>query len=72
MRLPGRVLIALVLTLVLGVVSRRYPIGWYRYDKSQGDALYAVAVYLGVTVLLPRRLDSPKPGPGLAGRSLSS
>jgi hypothetical protein len=51
----NKVLVALVLTLVLGVVSRRYPIGWYPYDKSLGDALYAVAVYLSLAVLLPRR-----------------
>jgi hypothetical protein len=51
----NKIIVTLVLTLVLGGVSRRYPIGWYPYDKSLGDALYAVATYLGLAVLLARR-----------------
>ncbi|HEY7153447.1 MAG TPA: DUF2809 domain-containing protein [Gemmataceae bacterium] len=35
-------------------MSRRYPIGWFLYDHSLGDVLYAVAVYL-VLALLCRR-----------------
>lgn len=47
--------IALGLTVILGLLSRLYPLGWYGYDKSLGDVLYAVAVYLVLALLLPRR-----------------
>jgi hypothetical protein len=50
-----RVLLALAVIVLLGIVSRHYPLGWYPYDKSLGDALYAVAVYLGLALTLPRR-----------------
>jgi len=35
-------------------MSRAAPLGWYVYDKSLGDVLYAVAAYLCLAVLLPR------------------
>jgi hypothetical protein len=47
-----RVFAALVITVAVGVASRRYPIGWALYDKSLGDALYAVAVYLALALVL--------------------
>jgi hypothetical protein len=50
-----RLLIALALTLALGLLSRLFPLGLPLYDKSLGDVLYAVAAYLGLAVLLPRR-----------------
>ncbi len=50
-----RILAALAVTVVLGILSRSRPIGWYPYDKSLGDLLYAVAVYLVLALLLPRR-----------------
>ena len=53
-----RLLAALVLTIALGVLSRLHPIGRPLYDKSLGDALYAVAAYLGLAVLFFRRSPS--------------
>ncbi len=50
-----RLLTALAVTVVLGILSRSRPIGWYPYDKSLGDLLYAVAAYLVLALLLPRR-----------------
>ncbi len=50
-----RILAALAVTVVLGILSRSRPIGWYPYDKSLGDLLYAVAAYLVLALLLPRR-----------------
>lgn len=50
-----RLLTALAITIVLGILSRSRPIGWYPYDKSLGDLLYAVAVYLVLALVLPRR-----------------
>ena len=47
-------LVALIVTVLMGLLSRLRPIGVALYDKSLGDALYAVAVYL-VLVLLLRR-----------------
>jgi hypothetical protein len=41
-------------TAALGLVSRLRPVGWPRDDKSLGDVLDAVAVYL-VLALLPSR-----------------
>jgi hypothetical protein len=52
---PVRLIGALAVTVVLGIVSRRWPIGWWPYDKSLGDVLYAVAAYLTLALLLWRR-----------------
>ena len=49
-----RLFIAIVVTLAVGLPSRLYPIGWFLYDHSLGDVLYAVAAYL-VLALLCRR-----------------
>jgi hypothetical protein len=38
----------------LGIVSRTFPLGWFVYDKSLGDVLYAVAAYLALALLFPR------------------
>jgi hypothetical protein len=46
--------VGLILTVALGVASRRYPIGLHLYDKSLGDALYAVAAYLTLALTRPR------------------
>jgi hypothetical protein len=35
------------------VASRRFPIGWWPWDKSLGDVLYAVAVYLVLALIRP-------------------
>jgi hypothetical protein len=50
-----RLLIALMVTIVLGLLSRLHPLGWPWYDKSLGDVLYAAAVYLLLALLLYRR-----------------
>jgi hypothetical protein len=50
-----RLVVALAVTVALGIVSRRWPVGWWPYDKSLGDVLYAVAAYLALALLLPRR-----------------
>ncbi len=42
----GRLLAALAVTVLFGLLSRLRPVGWYPYDKSLGDVLYAAAVYL--------------------------
>jgi hypothetical protein len=49
-----RLLAAFAVTLAAGLLSRLYPIGWFLYDHSLGDVLYAVAAYL-VLALLCRR-----------------
>ena len=41
-----RLLAALGVTVALGLLSRLRPLGWFVYDKSLGDALYAIAAYL--------------------------
>ena len=46
-----RLFAALVVTLAAGLLSRRYPVGWFLYDHSLGDVLYAVAVYLVLALL---------------------
>ncbi|HTE18706.1 MAG TPA: DUF2809 domain-containing protein [Armatimonadota bacterium] len=46
---------ALVVIVLVGLLSRLRPIGLWLYDKSLGDALYAVAVYLVLALLLRRR-----------------
>lgn len=49
-----RLLAALAGTLTVGLLSRLYPFGWFFYDHSFGNALYAVAVYLVLTLLCRR------------------
>ena len=50
-----RIILALLVTVVLGLVSRLYPVGWLPYDKSLGDVLYAVAAYLLFALILNRQ-----------------
>jgi Protein of unknown function (DUF2809) len=45
---------ALAAVIALGAASRAAPLGWYAYDKSLGDVLYATAAYLAFAALLPR------------------
>ncbi len=51
----ARLLLALGLTVALGLLSRLRPLGWALWDKSLGDVLYAVAAYLALALLLSRR-----------------
>ena len=44
----------LAAVIVLGLFSRAVPLGWWPYDKSLGDVLYAAAAYLALVLLLPR------------------
>lgn len=63
------VLLALVIVVVLGLASRAYP--WLfpaALDKYPGDALWAMAVYLGLKILAP--LSAPL-RLGVAALSLS-
>jgi hypothetical protein len=45
--------VALLATVLLGIGSRRLPLGWNWWDKSLGDALYAVATYLVLRIASP-------------------
>jgi hypothetical protein len=47
-------IVALVLVIALGLLSRRHPIGVRWYDKSLGDVLYAATAYLALALLRPR------------------
>src|SRR5512138_2535650 len=49
-----RLALLLVATLALGIVSRKVRLGWTPWDKSLGDALYAVCVYLAIALVQPR------------------
>lgn len=44
---------ALLAVVLLGVASRRLPLGLPWWDKSLGDGLYAGAVYLALALLRP-------------------
>lgn len=60
-----RLAAALILTVVLGLASRAWPIGFVVWDKVLGDALYAVALYLLITIgstLLRRDWTAPVVG----------
>jgi hypothetical protein len=50
-----RLLLALAATVVLGLASRLYPVGWFLYDRVLGEVLYAVAAYLVLAMLLSRK-----------------
>ncbi len=42
-------------TVVLGLASRLYPMGWFLLDRVLGEVLYAVAAYLVLAMLLFRK-----------------
>jgi len=44
----------LLATLALGIFTRKLHLGVMLWDKSAGDALYAVAVYFSIALVLPR------------------
>jgi hypothetical protein len=50
-----RLLAALAVTVVLGLLSRLCTVGWAVWDKSLGDVLYAMAAYLALALFLHRR-----------------
>jgi len=45
--------LGVILTIALGLASRRFPLGAHLWDKSLGDALYAVMVYFVVALARP-------------------
>jgi uncharacterized protein DUF2809 len=57
-----RLLTALAVTIVLGLMSRLVPLDCSIWDKSLGDVFYAVAAYLALALVLwrkPPRLVAP-------------
>ena len=50
-----RLLLALAVTVALGLASRLYPTGWFFWDRILGEVLYAVAAYLVWAMLLFRK-----------------
>lgn len=50
-----RLILAFAATVVLGLASRLYPLGWYVYDRALGEVLYAVAAYLVLAMLFFRK-----------------
>ena len=50
-----RLLLALAVTVALGLASRLYPTGWFLWDRILGEVLYAVAAYLVWAMLLFRK-----------------
>ena len=50
-----RLLLALAVTVALGLASRLYPTGWFLWDRVLGEVLYAVAAYLVWAMLLFRK-----------------
>src|SRR5262249_31872711 len=50
-----RLLLAMAVTVALGLASRLHPTGWFLWDRALGEVLYAVAAYLVWAMLLPRK-----------------
>src|SRR5215212_5411314 len=50
-----RLLLALAVTVVLGLAYRLYPLGWFLWDRVLGEVLYAVAAYLTLAILFVRK-----------------
>jgi hypothetical protein len=51
-----RLLLAMAVTVALGLASRLYPVGWHLWDRVLGEVLYAVAAYIAWAMLLFRKL----------------
>lgn len=47
-----RLMLALAVTVALGLASRLYPVGWVLWDRVLGEVLYGVAAYLLWAILL--------------------
>ena len=50
-----RLLVAMAVTVALGLASRLYPMGWFLWDRVLGEVLYGVAAYLIWAMLLLRK-----------------
>src|SRR5262245_36534990 len=50
-----RLLLAMAVTVALGLASRLYPMGWFLWDRILGEVLYAVAAYLVWAMILFRK-----------------
>jgi hypothetical protein len=50
-----RLLLALAVTVLLGLASRLYPTGSFLWDRVLGEVLYAVAAYLALAIMLYRK-----------------
>lgn len=50
-----RLLLALAVTVALGLASRLYPTGWFLWDRVLGEVLYAVAAYIAWGMLFIRK-----------------
>jgi hypothetical protein len=46
-------IVGLVVTIAVGLASRRVPLGFPLWDKSLGDALYTVMVFFSVVLARP-------------------
>lgn len=53
-----RWLLAMAVTVAVGLASRLYPAGWFLWDRVVGEVLYAVAAYLALAVFLSRKPPS--------------
>src|SRR5262249_7977644 len=49
-----RLLVAMTVTVALGLASRLYPMDWFLWDRVLGEVLYGVAAYLAWAMLLLR------------------
>jgi hypothetical protein len=48
-------LLAMAITVALGLASRLYPTGWFLWDRVLGEVLYAVAAYILWAMILGRK-----------------
>lgn len=50
-----RLLLAMAVTIALGLASRLYPVGWFFWDRVLGEVLYGTAAYLVWAMILFRK-----------------
>jgi hypothetical protein len=50
-----RLLLAMAVTVALGLASRLCPTGWFLWDRVLGEVLYAVAAYIAWAMILGRK-----------------
>jgi len=50
-----RLLLAMAVTVALGLASRLYPTDWFLWDRVLGEVLYAVAAYIVWAMILGRK-----------------
>ena len=55
MRSRSTIVLWALAVITLGILSRKFPLGFILWDKYLGDALYAILLYLCISFIWPKK-----------------